>query len=165
MARQVTTLLATSSLAYTMVSFIDDMLSSTSCTTDIESLLDELFESQVTEDTAAKFQSQAAGRASRHRNDSMPTEREIEFKFIGLKLSDVVQDLNVEWELRFWSRLLATALRLPFEEWIFRAPTAEPSNMDSSSLRRMITARSLALDMLQDGTDTNDIRRREKDLA
>ena len=54
-ALQVTRLLTTSSFAYTMFSFIDEMLSSNSYATDIESLLGELFELQVTEDTAAKF--------------------------------------------------------------------------------------------------------------
>ena len=71
----------------------------------------------------------------------MPTKREIEFKFMGLKLTDVVQDLNAQWELRFLSRFffLATALnqkdtleQLLFEEWIFPAPTADASNIDCS---------------------------------
>ena len=50
----------------------------------------------------------------------MPTKREIEFNFMGLKLTDVA-----EWDLRFLSRLLATLNqkdtleRLPGEEWIF----------------------------------------------
>ena len=41
------------------------------------------FESQATEDTAAKFRSQVADRASRYKKDSMPTKREIEFNFRG----------------------------------------------------------------------------------
>ena len=59
-APQVTRLLATSSFAHTMFSFIDAMLSSNSCAYGIESLLDGFFESQVTEDTAAKLWSPAA---------------------------------------------------------------------------------------------------------
>ena len=98
-------LLATSSFAYTMFSFIDEMLSSNSYATDIESLLDELFESQVTEDTAAKFRSQAADPASRYKEDFMPTKREIEIKIMGFKLTDVVHDVNAEWEVRFLCRL------------------------------------------------------------
>ena len=147
-APQVTRLLATSSFAYTMFSSIDEMLSSNSYATDIESLLDELFESQATEDTAAKFRSQVADRASRYKKDSMPTKREIEFNFMGLKLTDVA-----EWELRFLSRLLATLNqkdtleRLPCEEWIFLAPTADASNVDCRLLKGMIAARSLARDM------------------
>ena len=125
-----------------MFSCIDEMLSSNSYATDIESLLDELFESQVTEDTAAKFQSQAADRASRYKNDSVPTKREIECSFMALKLTDVVQDLNAEWEVRFLGRRLATAQsqrdsveRLFFEEWIFPAPAADASNIECSLSR------------------------------
>ena len=88
-----------------------------------------------------------------------------------LKPTHVVHDLNAEWELKFLSRLLATALnqkdtleRLPLEERIYSAPTADASNIGSSLLLKMITAHSLALDMLQDGTDTSGIRH-EKDLA
>ena len=40
----------------------------------------------------------------------MPTKRDIEYNFMGLKLTDVVQDLSAEWKPRFLSRLLATAL-------------------------------------------------------
>ena len=84
----------------------------------------------------------------------MPTKREIEFNFMGLKLTDVVQDLNVEWEFRFLSWLLAMALnqkdtleRLPYQEWIFPVPTADVSNISCSLLSEMITGRSLALDI------------------
>ena len=52
--------------------------------------------------------------------------------------------------------------RLPFEEWIFRAPTADASDIDGNLLGGMVTARSLAREMLQDGTDTmifDDMRR------
>ena len=93
----------------------------------------------VTEDRATKFWNQAADRASRYKKDSMPTKHEIEFNFMGLKLTDVLHDLNVQLELRFLSRLLATALnqkvtleRLPFREWILSAPTADASNIDCS---------------------------------
>ena len=61
-----------------MFSFIDGMLSQNSYATDIESQLDELLESDVTEDTAAKFWSQVAERASRYKEDSIPAKREIE---------------------------------------------------------------------------------------
>ena len=47
-APQVTRLLATSSFADTVSSVINEMLSNESSATDIESLLDEIFESQVT---------------------------------------------------------------------------------------------------------------------
>ena len=141
-APQVTRLLATSSFAYTMFSVVDEMQSSNSYAADIESLLDELYESQVTEDTAAKFRSQAADRAFKYKKEFVPTKREIEVNLMGLNLTDVVQDLNAEWELRFLSRLLATALnqkdtleRLPCEEWVFLAPTADASNIGCSLLR------------------------------
>ena len=88
---------------------------------------------------------------------------------MALRLTDVVSDLNAELEPRYLNRLLATALnqkdtleRLLLEEWIFPAPTADASNIYCRLLRRMITARSLALDVLRDGTDTiifHDVKR------
>ena len=39
-------------------------------------------------------------------------------------------------------------------EWIFFAPTADASDIDGNLLSGMVTARKLALEMLQDGTDT-----------
>ena len=79
----------------------------------------------------------------------MPTKREIAFNFMGLMLTDVVQDLNAEWELRILSRLLATVLnqKKTFRQLVARTSTAV-------LLRGMITACSFALDMLQDRTDT-----------
>ena len=73
------------------------MLSSYVYGTDIRSLLEELFESQVTEDTAAKFGSHAAERASRYKKDSMPTECEVELNIMVLTLTDIFHDLNAEW--------------------------------------------------------------------
>ena len=65
------------------------------------------FESQVSEDTTAKFGSQAADKASRYEKDSMLTKRETGFNFMVLKLTDVIQDLTRN---GFLSQLLATAL-------------------------------------------------------
>ena len=136
-----------------MFSFIDDMLSSNSYAS--EALLDEIFESQVTEDTAAKFWSQA-DRASRYKKDSIPTKREIEFNFMGQELTDVVEDLNAEWELRFLSRLSAalnqkdTLERLPVED----LPCSYSRCLEHRLQFEEDAARSLALDMLHDGTRT-----------
>ena len=82
----------------------------------------------------------------------MPAKREIQLNFMGLKLTDVVQDLHAEWELRFWSRLLATALLGPlfFEELDLSLLRQPMLDIDCRLVRGMITTRSLALDVLDD---------------
>ena len=102
----VTGLLATASFAYAMLTFNDEMLFSNSNATVSNRCSMSSPNRRFRRTQQTKFRSQVTIQDGVHSQRSA----EIEFDFMGLKLTDVAQDLNAEWDFRFLSWLVAAAL-------------------------------------------------------